>query len=330
MSDIAIILAGAFLLDVLIGDPAYRWHPVRLMGDLAARLEVPLFRIGAQGAVGGLFFWIAMITVTAATYGAIRYGLVLVSPWVALLFDIFVLYSCIALTDLVRHTLPVQQALEKGDLAAARAAVGRIVGRETRTLDNAAISRAAVESVAENFVDGFFSPLVWYTAAAAAADRIGGDAAYAGVTAAVIYRTANTLDAMVGHKNRRYAAFGFVSAKSDDLLNYIPARLSVVFLFLAATLTGLSPIGGLSAWYRHRNKTLSPNAGQSESFAAGALGIRLGGPITYPYGTFDKPWLGFGDERATRTHIGKCSRLVTLAGWMAVGVAIGYFLIFLK
>jgi adenosylcobinamide-phosphate synthase len=318
VSDPALILAAAFLIDVTIGDPVYRLHPVRLIGRLASFLERRLFNLRLTGHAGGALFFVSMVTSTTAGYVALHTGLRMVNEWLVVVFDIFILYASFALKDQYHHAKPVWLALQKGDILNARESVQRIVGRDASKLDAHGVARAAVESIAESFVDGFFAPLFWFCAMAFTARLISLEPSFVGVVAAVVYRTVNTLDSMVGYRNRRYRRFGCCSARADDALGYVPARLSIPSLFLAALAGGLSPVAGLKAWYRDRRKSPSPNAAQAESFAAGSLGIRLGGPVEYPFGIVEKQWVGSGTPNVLPGHIKKCWRLVSLSGWVSV------------
>lgn len=322
MLESSLILSAAFLLDIAFGDPAYRAHPVRLIGRLATTLEAIFFRLRATGYVGGGIFFLAMLSVVAAVYTVTRFGFGRLHPKMPFLWEVFMLYSCIALRDLTHHALPISKALESGDLAKAREAVQRIVGRDASVLDAHGVARAAVESVSESFVDGFFAPIFWFGTGAVAAAYLGLHSATFGLLCAVLYRTVNTLDSMVGYKNERYGRFGLLSAKADDVLNFVPARLAVIPLFIAACCCRLSPISGLNVWFRDRLKSPSPNSGHAEAFAAGALGLMLNGPVTYAFGTCDKAWIGAGTPNALSHHIRKCNRLIFWAGIFSVGIEV--------
>lgn len=319
MSDPALILAAAFLVDLTIGDPVYRLHPVRLIGHLASYLERRFFHLSLTGYVGGGVFFVAMVMITTSSYVALHTALQLANEWLVTVLDVFVLYASFALKDQYHHAEPIRRALLAGDIASARESVQRIVGRDASKLDAHGVARAAVESIAESFVDGFFAPLFWFFTAEVGARAMALEASGIGVAAAVVYRTVNTLDSMVGYRNARYQRFGCCSAIADDALGFLPARLSIPVLFFAALFRGLAPAAGLNAWRRDRSKTPSPNAGQAESFVAGALGVRLGGPVTYPFGDIPKPWLGTGTRHASPMHIQSCWKLVQMAGLCATG-----------
>ncbi len=308
----------AFLVDTAVGDPVYRLHPVRLIGHLASFLERQLFDLSKNGYVGGGLFFILTVTVTASSYVVLHTGLQRVNEWLVAVFNVFILYSSFALKDQYHHAEPIWRALETGDIASARESVQRIVGRDASRLDAYGVARAAVESIAESFVDGFFAPVFWFCVGATVARFNHWDPSLVGVAAALGYRTANTLDSMVGYRNQRYQRFGWASARADDVLGCLPARLSILFLLSSAWFGRFAPIAGLKTWYRDRRKSPSPNAAQAESFAAGALGIRLGGPVTYPFGIVEKQWLGWGTSNILSGHIIKCWRLVSLSGWMSI------------
>ena len=273
-----------------------------------------------------------MLTITALglvvlSYWGLRHVLGLCHKWIAIAFDVFMVYSCIALHDLLKHAKPIAEALDRNDLPEARKAVQRMVGRDAAVLDAHGVARAAVESVAEGFLDGVFSPLSWYVFGAACAFLAHLSPLPWAVTAMLVYRTTNTLDSMVGHQNERYLHFGRVSARLDDVLNFIPARLSVPVLFMASFVCGLNSRAGWKTALRDRLKHPSPNSAHPESFAAGALGIRLGGPLQYPDGMVEKPWLGDGSPDATSKDILSVRRLVLCAGWISMLVFVVLLLI---
>lgn len=326
MDELTVPLLVACLVDRLLGDPPCRFHPVRLMGGLAATLEAGLFCLRLSGRWGGAALVTLNLVSVVAIYVAARAAVQPLHPLATLLLDGFALYSCLALQSLLDHLRPVEQALNEGDLQGAQEAVQRIVSREARRLDGAGVSRAAVESTAENFVDAFFAPLFWYVliGIGSSATIPGPGVSPSGVATAgvLVYRTINTLDAMVGYRNERYRRFGWASARLDDLVNFLPARLAILMLHPAAILVGLNARRGLATWWRDRSHHPSPNAGQTESYAAGALEIRLGGPTVYPHGLVEKAWLGDGRPEATATHVRACGRLVQAAGWLSLGVAL--------
>lgn len=318
MSECALILLTAFVLDALLGDPIYLLHPVRLMGHTIALIEKNLRAWHCSGICGGGLLAITVLGFTAAAYWGLRHCLACLHEWVAFSFDIFMVYSCIALRDLLNHAQPIVAALDRHDLSEARQTVQKVVGRDATVLDVHGVARAAVESMAEGFLDGFFAPLSWYVFGAGLALLSHQPPIPWAVTGILVYRAANTLDSMAGYQNEQYLYFGRTSAKLDDVLNFVPARLAILFLFLGSVLCGLNSRAGWKTALRDRLKHLSPNSAHTESFTAGALAIRLGGPSRYPHGIVEKPWLGTGSPDATSQDIRSAGRLVLCASWISI------------
>ncbi len=315
-----LVLLLAFALDQCLGDPVYPLHPVRLIGRLISSLEVVLRRIGLGNRCGGVLLVMTVSGLSLGAYWGLRWAVGLVHDYAASAFDVFVLYSCFALRDLVAHVRPVADRLDAGDVAAARSALQRIVGRDVARLDASGVARAAVESVAESFVDGLLATLFWFTVGAVFAVAAGRMPGVWAVGAVLSYRCVNTLDSMVGYRNERYARFGWAGARLDDVLNFIPARLGLGPLFVAAVACRLDARGGWRVAMRDRLKHASPNSAHAESFAAGALGVRLGGPTVYPERTVEKPWLGDGEHDVSPAHIRQACRLIRCAGWISVAI----------
>ncbi len=293
------IILIAFLIDSLIGDPQYRLHPVRLIGkgiELCLRL---LKRIGIKGRGAGILLTLFMIIASVGSYGIIHF----------------------ALKDIFNHIIPVTKALESGDLPAARRAVGLVVGRDVISLDRSGVTRAAVETLAENFVDGFLSPVFWYVAGCVSGSLAGFDPVFCGISVMIIFKGASTLDSMVGHKNEEFLNIGWMGARLDDTMNYIPARLSLVILVIGSWFGPFHSIDGVRVALRDRLKHESPNSSHPESFVAGVLNIRLAGPIKYSEGIKDYPWLGaeYGDP--CLGHIVMSMRLIMVSSWIAIIIA---------
>ncbi|WP_066717618.1 adenosylcobinamide-phosphate synthase CbiB [Sphingomonas pituitosa] len=210
----------------------------------------------------------------------------------------------LAQRSLYVHVRPVASALARGDLAAARVAVGYIVGRDTARLDPPGVARAAIESLAESFCDGVVAPLFWLLVG--------------GVPGLWAYKAINTADSLIGHREPRWRAFGWAAARTDDLLNLVPARLSGLLLCLAAG-------RGWRTMWRDAGNHASPNAGWPEAAMAGALGLRLAGPIAYDGAVHDKPWIGDGRpdaaardiRQALAIYVGACGLLWLIAGGVA-------------
>jgi adenosylcobinamide-phosphate synthase len=316
MKESLIILLFAFMLDLYFGDPVYRLHPVRIIGNLISLMEKFLERIDLLTIKGGLLLVIIVQGIVLAVYSSLS----VFFAGFALIFQIFVLYSCISLEDLVKHGKKVMIALEQDDLEKSQDAVQMLIGRDAKTLDEHGVARATVESLAENFVDGFLAPIFWFATGCILGDKIGVSPAFTGTAAVLFFKVTNTLDSMVGYKNERYLLFGRAAAKLDDGLNFLPARIGIPIISMAAI---LSRLNGVQAWrigWRDRLKHSSPNAAHAEASVAGALNIRLNGPGIYPHGKVEKPWLGNGTELATPGHIRQASYLVLAAAFVSVAL----------
>ena len=331
MVELGAIAFAAFILDLLIGDPPYRYHPIRIMGLCITHVEEGLRKRGWDGKAGGTILVLLMGAIVLSGYFFLNALFSRIHPWLSLSFNLYLCYSCLALGDLLNHIKPVVHALQTADLSLARKSVGLLVGRDVQVLDEQALGRAAVETMAENFIDGFFSPLFWYFAGGLSVFfsgiPIGIHPIHTAISLMLLFKTASTLDSMVGYKNRRYFYFGWAGAKLDDLMNFFPARLSVLFLFLGAWPTRLHPMNGIKIAFRDRLKHDSPNAAHAESFVAGALDIRLGGPTKYPDGIKNKPWLGDGTPEVDTFHIHKTAVLLRCSAWIAVLALLTPFLL---
>jgi adenosylcobinamide-phosphate synthase len=306
------VLAAALALDLALGDPEYRWHPIRLIGGSIARGEAALRRAGLDGYGGGVLLAAAV----AAAWVAIASGLIVAASrgsaaagWIV---HGVVVYSLLALGDLLRHVWRVERALGAGDLAAARAAVGALVVRDAERLDAAACRRAAIESLAENLTDGVTSAVFWYAAG--------------GVPGLVLFKVASTLDSMVGNRTPRYLRFGWAGARLDDAMNYLPAR--VTWLLLAAValaMPGCSARQAFTVGLRQHAILPGPNSGWSEAAAAGALRRRLVGPIWLRGVQVTDVWIGRPDDppAATRGDLVRGLALVGATGVAATVLAAG-------
>ncbi len=315
------VLFSAFAIDRLIGDPVYRFHPVRLMGKLVSINENILFKIGLSGYFGG---FILLVTVSGISILSALSAYHFVNNWfppAGIFVCIFFLYSVIGLRDLFDHAALVQKSLQDNNTNAARKNVQRFVGRDAGRLNSAGIVRAAVESVTENFVDGFLSVVFWFVCSFLFAVFFGWPPLQFAVGCAIFYRVVNTLDAMTGHINDRYRKFGFMSAKTDDFLNFVPARISVPVIILAAFFCGYDAKNGFRIAMRDRKKHASPNSGHPESVIAGVLNVRLGGPVIYHYGRVEKPWLGDNDNKIITDHINDTCRIIQWASIISLTFA---------
>lgn len=304
------ILAIAVLLDLVIGDPAYRAHPVRLIGGTLSVVENGLRRLGMDGYVGGTLLFVILTFTWGVGLTALVLMAAVVSPWIGWVLHVFLLYSLLALGDLLRHVWSVERALVGADVNAARHAISRLVGRDTEPMDAAACRRAAIESLSENLTDGFTSPLFWYV--------------LAGLPGLVLFKIASTMDSMVGYKTPQYSRFGWFGARLDDVMNYVPARLT--WLLIAVVASVLPRCSGRKAFvtgFMQHAVLPGPNAGWSEAAAAGAIERRLVGPIWLSGRLVTETWLGHADDPPAQSHddIVRAMTLVTTTGGVATALS---------
>ena len=275
-----LLLLCAVVLDGFFGDPVYALHPIRLIGATLLFFERVLRRLGLDGYVGGIVlflllaaFWVGIVCVLAVMLGNLQ-------AWVGWVFQVFTLFSLIALKDLCKHGLAIERA---ADLDGARRATSMLVGRDTSVMDAAACRRAGMESLSENAVDGFVSPIFWY--------------AILGLPGIVLFKVISTMDSMVGFKTPPYFYFGWCGARLDDVLNFIPARLTYFLMALVALFVpGCSAGKALVIGWRQHGFVPGPNSGWSEATAAGALQRRLVGPIWQGGTLVTEVWLGDADD----------------------------------
>ena len=274
---------GGFVLDALFGDPAWLPHPVVYMGKAISRLEKflrPRLPKTPQGELlGGAIVAFCLPVGTFLLTGLVCWGAARLHPLLGLAVQMFWCGQALAARGLVQESTNVYKELKKPDLPGARKAVSRIVGRDTAELTAEGVTKAAVETVAENASDGVIAPLLYML--------IGG------APLALTYKAINTMDSMLGYKNERYLYFGRVPAKLDDAANYLPSRLAALLWVAAAAFTHNGAKGAWKIWRRDRRRHASPNSAQIESACAGALGVQLAGPAYY-FGQY-YPKLTIGD-----------------------------------
>lgn len=277
-----VAVAGGFVLDAVFGDPAWLPHPVVWMGRcisaLEKRLRAFLPKTPRGELLGGGIVAAVLPLATLAVTGTICALAARLHPLAGLAVQLFWCAQALAARGLVQESRNVYKELAKGDLPAARRAVARIVGRDTENLTAEGVTKAAVETVAENASDGVIAPLFYML--------IGG------APLALTYKAINTMDSMLGYKNKKYLYFGRCAAKLDDAANWLPSRLAALFWVAAAALTGSSAKGAWRIWRRDRHNHASPNSAQTESACAGALGVQLAGPAYYFGAYYDKPTIG--------------------------------------
>ncbi len=312
MSHLALVLT-ACLADALFGDPVYRLHPIRLLGACSIRWEKTLFAVGLDGFIGGILHWLLVVGAALLAWWSIHQllatWLLWGYPWAAWAWDAFIAYSLLCLHDLLAHGRRVLVNL--ADLPEARRQVAMLVGRDTERLDRGAVVRATIESLSENLTDGVLTPL-WALC-------------LFGLPGLILVKAVSSLDSMVGYNNQRYRRFGWAAARSDDLIHWLPARLSVPLIVLAAFLLRLHPRLALDAARRWRGMLASPNSGWSEAACAGALRVRLIGPISYQGKIVNEAFLGDEDWPADleARHLEQALRLILVCSVLALTFGIG-------
>jgi adenosylcobinamide-phosphate synthase len=309
-------LAIAVPLDLAIGDPVYRWHPVRLIGHGLRWMEGALRSIGADGYIGGIALFAALSLVALSVIAGAVLLLLTLSVWVAWILHVFLLYSFLALGDLVHHVWRVERALTGKDLTAARSAVAQLVDRDTERMDAAACRRTAIESLSENLTDGFISALFWY--------------ALLGIPGLVLFKVVSTMDSMVGFKTPKYLRFGWCGARLDDVMNYLPARLTWLLIVpIAAVLPNCSARKAFTIGLSQSSLFPSPNSGWSEAATAGAIQRRLVGPVWRRGQLVTDIWIGDPRDPEAKTHddVRRAIVLNVTAGLLAAALAGGALLL---
>ena len=261
-ADVALIMC-ACLLDAALGDPCYRWHPIRVLARWSQHWEHWLFGKGWNGYAAGIVHWLLVVGGALAAWYLMHRILAAGHPALAWLWDLYIAYSLLCLRDLLAHGQRVLNALP--DLPTARQQLSMFVGRDTAPLQVPGIVRATIESLAENLTDGVLTPF-WALC-------------LFGLPGLIAVKAISSLDSMIGYKNERYQRFGWAGARSDDVVHWLPARLSVALISLAALLLRFHPLLAWQAARRYHGLLASPNSGWSEAAVAGALRVRLIGPI---------------------------------------------------
>lgn len=299
-----------FILDLLLGDPYWLPHPIRLIGKLISGLEKRLHGVKKQKNRkkefrNGIVLVMAVLLVTVLTASLILIVAYRIHPVIGIVTETVMTYQILATKCLKVESMKVYKSLREEGLGEARKAVSMIVGRDTEVLDEEGVTKAAVETVAENTSDGVTAPML-YTA-------IGGP------VLGFFYKAVNTMDSMIGYKNDQYLYFGKAAAKLDDVVNYIPARISAYLMILAAFLMG-KEYNGRTAYriYRRDNRNhASPNSAQTESVCAGALGIQLAGDASYFGKIVKKPYIGDPLRNVSYEDIRRVNRLMYMTAWLS-------------
>ena len=306
MTDRIIVLVTAFILDMIIGDPHWMWHPVQGIGRLIEYTERLLRRVfalreereadrGRKKVAGGILV-ILVLLLSVLVPMLILYAAERIHPYVRLAAEIVLCYQMLAMKSLRVESMKVYHALMKQDIEGARQAVSMIVGRDTEKLSEEGITKAAVETVAENTSDGVIAPLIYM--------------ALFGACGAFFYKAVNTMDSMIGYKNDKYIYLGMIAAKLDDVVNYIPARLSALFMIVVSGVLGMNAKQAWRIYKRDRYQHASPNSAQTEAVCAGALTIQLAGDAYYFGELYHKPVIGDADRPILPEDIRSANRLM--------------------
>jgi adenosylcobinamide-phosphate synthase len=303
------LLVAAFIADLILGDPRRLPHPVVGIGRLISTLEKLLYdRIRLQRLGGAL-----LTAMTLLVTGLLAWGALALAGWlhpaVGVLTAVWLAWTCLAARELHRQSAAVVSRLTHGDLEGSRHALSMIVGRDTAELDEQGILRACIETVAENSSDGIVAPLFYL--------------GLGGPVAGLLYKAASTMDSMVGYKHERYCNFGTAAARLDDLLNWLPARLTALLMVIGCVPLGLAAGNAWRIARRDARKHASPNAGFPEAAAAGALEVQLGGPASY-FGVWqEKPTFGEAGRMLTIDDYRRMVRLMYVVAVLALGLACG-------
>jgi adenosylcobinamide-phosphate synthase len=285
MSDISqiatinfISIIVAFVLDIVFGEPPVKYHPVVYIGQLISFVETKLYNSKNKKQAGLLLVIVLLIIVIIVSL-LCAFIFYKIHIFLFFLFSTYIIFCCISMKSLNDHSMEVFYPLKEGKLLTARENLSKMVSRDTKDMGRDKIITSTVESIAENFVDGFLSPVLYI--------------AIGGFLCGLIYKTINTMDSMIGYKNERYKDFGFFAAKLDDLINLIPARLSIFIIAIASFVTDKSVRDVFKTCFAFRRKYPSPNGGYPISAFSGALNIQLCGPTYYSGKLVDKPHIGY-------------------------------------
>lgn len=308
-----IALAAGYLLDLLIGDPRWLYHPVCLIGNLIALLEKGIRKIFPKTEKGELSGGVLEVVLVCLISLGIPWVVLSVlyryMPLAGLALETFWCYQLLATKSLKDESMKVYDRLKNGTIEEARYAVSMIVGRDTAELTEEGVTKAAVETVAENGSDGVIAPMLYM--------------ALGGVPLMFLYKGINTMDSMLGYKNDRYLYFGRCAAKLDDLANYIPARISGWLMVAAAFLTGMDGKNAAKIYKRDRRNHASPNSAQTEAAVAGALRVQLAGNAYYFGKLYEKPTIGDKLREVEPEDIRRANRLLYGASVLSVLLCLG-------
>mgnify|MGYP002740325324 FL=1 len=298
------ILISAYVLDLIFGDPYSFPHPVKFIGNMIARLEKFFFATLINKLLSGLItFLIVVVSTYFATFLLINISYSL-NSYLGIAVEILLTYTVLSAKCLEVEAVKVQRELRAKNLENSRKSLSYIVGRDTKELDFSQIIKAVIETVAENTVDGVISPIFYLC--------------LGGVPLAMAFKAISTLDSMIGYRNEKYEEFGKVSARADDVANFIPARLSIIFFTISAFLLRLDYKNAFLICMRDRKNHLSPNCAYSESLTAGALGIQLGGSHYYGGRLVEKQKIGDDLKKADVDDITKTVNMLRIVTFLCI------------
>ncbi len=313
MRTLAAVVVG-FITDIIIGDPDYPFHPVRLIGKMIAGLEKLLRKVFPKSKAGELSAGLIMVVIiTAVTYSAGWLAVWItgkISIYLLFALEALISYQCIAVKAMLKESENVLDKVKTGDISSAGQAVKRIVGRDTDKLDMQGVIRADIECVAESLCDGVIAPLFYL--------MIGG------LPLGLAYKAVNTMDSMTGYKNDRYLYFGRAAARLDDIANFIPSRLAAFMIMAGSFFCGRDFKNSFVIWKRDRYKHASPNSAQTEAAMAGALGIRLGGPAYYFGERYEKEYIGDDIKSVEKEDIIGADKIFAVASLLGL-IVLGTF-----
>ena len=300
-----------YVLDLLLGDPFGSFHPVVWIGKLISVLTGKLLKENDSSARKRLKGRIIVIIVIAISVLATGFCVILaynINSIFGIAVEAIITYQCLATKSLYTESMKVYYALKDTSLEAGRTAVSMIVGRDTAALDEAGVTKAAVETVAENTSDGVIAPLIYL--------------AIGGPVLGICYKAINTMDSMIGYKNDKYMDFGRAAAKLDDVVNFVPARISAVLMIIATLFLGkkYNTVNAIFIFKRDRFNHPSPNSAQTESVCAGALGIQLAGPASYFGKLKEKPYIGDMLRKIEVEDIKRANLLMTCTSILCASV----------
>ena len=319
---IAVVIAG-FVLDMIFGDPHWLYHPVSAIGkciEVCERIFVKLLNISwerekdiLKKRIAGILIVIVVLLFSVGVPFIILYAAGRINFYLKTAVECIMCYQLLAAKSLKNESMKVYNALEKGNIEGARQAVSMIVGRDTKSLDEEGITKAAVETVAENTSDGVIAPLLFIMCF--------------GVLGGFFYKAVNTMDSMIGYRNDKYCYLGTAAARLDDIVNFIPARISAVFMIVSAFILRLDYKNALRIFKRDRYKHKSPNSAQTEAVCAGALNVELAGNAYYFGKLYVKPVIGDRGRKIEVFDIVRANRLMYCTAFVTVAVGAAVLLI---